>query len=276
MPKFEAIANENGTVYKLRGRLSKNKMADIAMVPKTKMAYMHINDYTHSWDDGVYDKNCSKFVSLSMKEAAVLRQLMSTMDEPVQALIKSAPPVSKRRKTEKVQQIPSYVTSGQVPAATNANDLQPQGTYNDYSAIGGYGQQQAYDPEQPTFGGQQQQAVTNSYFTSAQQPNFLQSAGQYQTNVPTAYATQAQYSQQLTPAQQFGQYQNGYPIGSVAPVQQLASTPAQQLPSGGQYQTSTVGASPAPQQASGGQYQINTVGATNEQDYINQLFAAYQ
>lgn len=256
VPKFEPIANENGTVYKLRGRLSKNKMADISLVPKTKMAYMHINDYSHSWDDGVFDKNCSKFVSLSMKEVVVLRKLLSTMDEPVQALIRSAPPVSKKRKTEKVQQIPSYVTSGQVPTASNVNDFQPQGTYNDYSTTGGYGQQQAYDPEQPTFGGQQQQAVSNGYFTSSQHPSFAQAAGQYQASVPAAYATQAQsHQQQLTPVQQapaqqvFGQYQSGVPIGSVAPAQHFAS---------------------------GGQYQTSTTGTTNEQDYINQLFTAYQ
>ena len=43
---------------------------------------------------------------MNMKEASVLRQLMSYMDGPVQELIKSGPPVAKRRKTENVKPIP--------------------------------------------------------------------------------------------------------------------------------------------------------------------------
>ena len=65
--RFEEIRNDNGMLYKLRGKLSKNKAADITMVPRTKMAYMHINNYTNAYADGMFNKNKSKFVSLRVE-----------------------------------------------------------------------------------------------------------------------------------------------------------------------------------------------------------------
>ena len=254
--KFEPIVNENGTVYKLRGRLSKNKVADISVVPKTKLAYLHINDYTNAWNEGSFDKQCSKFVSLSMKEAAVLRQLMYTMDEPVQTLIQSAPTTAKRRKTEKNRQIPSYVTSRQYQATAN-NDW-ATGTYGGIPTNASYGQEQAYDPEWPAFGGQSLQ----------QQPgSFSQTADQYQTGAAWTYSP-------TTPslsAQPLGQ--GGLPIASTAPVQRFAAAGQQPL---GQVGIPTASVAPMQQVPLTGQNQTSTTAADSDQDYINQLFAAYQ
>ena len=175
-PAFEAIRNENGNLYKLLGKLSKNKVADITLVPKTKMAYMHISDYSNAWDEGKYDKNASKFVSLNMK-ASVLRQLMSGMDGPVQELIKSVPPAAKKRKIENVQQIPAYVTSGQSSGIQDAQVMQQRQIY---------GADQNF---QPLMGQMAQQAVANAYPMNFQQPtaghylvNQQPMAGQYPVN----------------------------------------------------------------------------------------------
>ena len=48
----------------MTGKLFKNKVTDITIVPKKKMAYMHINDYFNAWEDGKYDKNSSKKVQV--------------------------------------------------------------------------------------------------------------------------------------------------------------------------------------------------------------------
>lgn len=207
--RFEEIRNENGILYKLRGRLSKNKTADIVMVPKTKMAYMHINDYTNSWDDGTYDKNSSKFVSLSMREATTLRQLMATMDPQVQALIQSAPPAGKKRKTttENAQQIPAYYTSGQ--------DQQIPSVPTPFGADQYFGQlpeQQLMGQQQPTSG----QAMGQQYPVGTVAP---QAVGQYQfasAQQNGQLAQQALVPQQPTATQAVGQQ---FPIGTVAPQQ---------------------------------------------------------
>ena len=105
--RFEEIRNDSGILYKLRGKLSKNKTVDITMVPRTKMAYMHINDYTNAYADGTFNKNNSKFVSLSM----------STMDPQVLGLIQSNVPAAKKRKTENIRQ--EFATKVQIPPAVN-------------------------------------------------------------------------------------------------------------------------------------------------------------
>ena len=79
--------------YTNSGKLGRQKTADIVMVPKTKMAHMHINDYTNAFQNGAFT-----FVLLNMKEADMLRDLMSSMDGQVKALINAAPPVAKKRK----------------------------------------------------------------------------------------------------------------------------------------------------------------------------------
>ena len=95
------------------------------MVPRSKLAYMHINDYTNAYVDGTFNKNNSKFVSLSMREVTVLRQLMSTMDPQVLGLIQSNVPAAKKRKTENIRQ--DFATKVQISPAVN--DQVTAGTY---------------------------------------------------------------------------------------------------------------------------------------------------
>ena len=187
-PTFEPLRNEDGTVYKLRGKLSKNKTADIAMVPKTKMAYLHLNDYTNAWKDGRFDKNCSKIVSLSMKESSVLRQLMSTMDGQVQALINSTTSVGKKRKRENIQQVPAYYTTGQQSSA-------PTATANDQQVTSAYQQIPA----------SYAQLNSASYYQQTSAPlataNDEQTVGAYQ-QIPSAYGQHNSVSYQQMPASQ--------------------------------------------------------------------------
>lgn len=190
--RFEELRNENGVLYKLRGKLSKNKMADIVIVPKTKMAFMHLNDYSNAWDDGSFDKNSSRFVSLSMTEAGVLRNLMYTMDDQVQALINAAPPTGKKRKSDNNQQIPVYHTGiGQ--------QHQPQ-----LSSTGGY-HQLATAATTPAIRQQQQQ-----------QPQLAATSQNYQAPIiqPQQQASATTQSYQLPGEQQpqpvYGGYQSSY------------------------------------------------------------------
>ena len=119
--RFEEIRNDSGILYKRRGKLLKNKTVDITMVPRSKMAYLLTNAYT----DGTYNKINSKFVSLSMREATALQQLMSTMAPQVLWLIQSTVPAAKKRKTENIRQ--EFATKVQIPPAVN--DQVTAGTY---------------------------------------------------------------------------------------------------------------------------------------------------
>ena len=44
METFEEIRKNKNVIYKLKGKLSENKEANIMVVPKTKLLYMYIND----------------------------------------------------------------------------------------------------------------------------------------------------------------------------------------------------------------------------------------
>lgn len=92
MENFEEIRNSNNVLYKLKGKLSEHKEANITIVPKTKLLYMHISDNSKAFKNGGFDKAASKFVSLSLAEALKLRSLMSTMDPKVTELINSVQP----------------------------------------------------------------------------------------------------------------------------------------------------------------------------------------
>lgn len=192
--RFEEMRNENGVLYKLRGKLSKNKTTDIVIVPKTKMAYMHISDYSNaSWDNGSSDKNTSKFVSLNMKEADILRNLMYTMDDQVQLLINAAPPAGKKRKAESNQQIPSYYTGmGQQQQSA----ILPQ---YDQQSTGGYLQPAtAQSYQAPLIQPQQQPAAAaQSYQVTGAQPQ-LQSLSYQQPQ-----QTNAGYQQTAATVQPF-------------------------------------------------------------------------
>ena len=65
---------------KLRGKLSEQKEANVTVVPKTKILYMHISDNSNAFKNGGFDKAVSKYVSLRMAEALKLHSLMYTMD----------------------------------------------------------------------------------------------------------------------------------------------------------------------------------------------------
>ena len=87
---FEELRNANGVLYKLTGKLSDNKEANITIVPKTKLVYMHINDNTKAFPNGSFQKSLCKSVSLSNEEVTTLRSLMSTMDPKIVDLLNSA------------------------------------------------------------------------------------------------------------------------------------------------------------------------------------------
>lgn len=98
---FEEMRNTNGVLYKLKGKLSDYKEANVTIVPKTKLVFMHISDISKAVKNGNFDKNLAKSVSLSMNEVTVLRSLLSTMDTKVQELVNSAPQQQgKKRKLE--------------------------------------------------------------------------------------------------------------------------------------------------------------------------------
>ena len=215
--RFEEIRNENGVLYKLRGKLGRNKIVDIAVVPKSKMAYMHINDYLNSWDDGSFKKGASTFVSLSMKEADTLRNLMLTMDGHVQALVNAAPPVGKKRKTESnttsndctaihIQQIPAYYTlNGMGQQYIQSATIPP---YDAQQSASAYQQAAASQPVQlqqqslgyqPGTGGHQQPGISyqSSFGVGHQQSTAAEiqpfSTGSQQNQQPTSdldYVTQ--------------------------------------------------------------------------------------
>lgn len=98
METFEEIRNSNNVLYKLKGKLSEQKEANITVVPKTKLLYMHINDNSKAYKNGAFDKAASKFVSLSMAKTLKLRSLMSTMDPKVTELVNSVQPSQSGKK----------------------------------------------------------------------------------------------------------------------------------------------------------------------------------
>ena len=89
--RFEELRNSNGVLYKLKGKLCSSKEAKVPLVPKTNMVYLHINDVSKAFKDGAYDHKLAKSVSLSIDEAKILRELLSTMDGQVQELAASVP-----------------------------------------------------------------------------------------------------------------------------------------------------------------------------------------
>ena len=145
--KFQEMRDEGNNLYKLRGKLSKNKVVDIVIVPKTKMPYVHINDYSNAWSEGTFDKNSSKFVSLSLKEAGVLKELLMTMDDQVKALTDSAPGTAKTKPTSgkkrKLEATMPDISINPQAAVGNYNSLPAHNTAN------GWGQyhQQSLPPQ---------------------------------------------------------------------------------------------------------------------------------
>ena len=67
--EFEEIRSSKGALYKLRGKLSDSKEANVTVVLKTKLVYMHIDDSSNAYENEPFDKNKSRFVSLSLQEA---------------------------------------------------------------------------------------------------------------------------------------------------------------------------------------------------------------
>ena len=80
--------------------MSDSKEANITVVSKTKLVYMHINDNSNACENGTFDKNKSSFISWSLQEAYKLRLMMSTMDPKVADLLNAVRPQGKKRKLE--------------------------------------------------------------------------------------------------------------------------------------------------------------------------------
>ena len=98
--EFEEMRSSRGVLYKPTGKLSDSKEANITVVPKTELVYMHINDNSNACENGTFDKNKSSFVSLCLQEACKLRLMMSTMDPKATDLLTAVRPQGKKRKLE--------------------------------------------------------------------------------------------------------------------------------------------------------------------------------
>lgn len=247
MEAFEELRNTNNVLYKLTGKLSVNKEANITIVPKTKLVYMHINDNSKAYKNGSFEKALSKSVSLSLAEALKLKRLMSTMDPKVTELVNSVQLQSgKKRKygidepAEAAEAMLNEFNAYQPPANSNQQQLQApsqgqqptansfgQSAANNYQAPPPYAYQSAANSYQ-------QQTMDNSYYqqqlptTQGQQPA---ANGYQQQPAPPSYGQTAANSYQLQPP-----YVNGYQQSSGNAYQQPTSTDQQYY---AQYQQST-------------------------------------
>ena len=170
---WEELPNSNGVLYKLTAKLSDGKEASITLVPKTKLAYMHLNDNSKAYKNGTFDKSMSKSVSLSIAEALVLRSLMLSMDTKVSELTSSSAQAQGRKRKQPGEDLPTLSASEAM--LTEFNSL--QGVQSQY---GNEGQHQYYSVPQ---------------FYQAKQPRLQQPIGSQ-----PSYAMQ-QY-QQAPPAYQ--------------------------------------------------------------------------
>lgn len=238
MEAFEEIRNSNNVLYKLRGKLSEHKEANVTVVPKTKLLYMHISDNSKAFKNGGFDKAASKFVSLSMAETLTLklRSLMCTMDPKVTELVNSVQPQSgkKRKQTPEdsteaanlleefnayqqppyKQQCMAYGQQQQQPIATIQHQQQQQqlsSSYGQFAAPPSYGDNVAANNYY------QQQQPWNNYSVAAQsygEPNA--SASSYYQQQPTGtngdqqYIAVPQYYSSVPPPAQGNGWQQSY------------------------------------------------------------------
>ena len=177
METFEEIRNSNNVLYKLKGKLSEYKEANVTVVPKTNLLYMHISDNSKAFKNGGFDKNASKFVSLNMVETLKLRSLMSTMDPKLTELVNSVQPPQTGKKRKLPTEDPFQATANLLD-----NSVQPPQT----------GKKRKLSTEDPF------QATANllDEFNAYQQPPYQQQLQQQWQQQPIETINNSQQQQQ--------------------------------------------------------------------------------
>lgn len=182
---WEEQRNANGVLQKLTAKLSEGKEVNVTLVPKTKLVYMHLNDYSKAYKNGSFDKSLKKSVSLSVPETMILRSLMATVDPKISELISTCVQPQGRKRKHPGED------SGAEGLANQFNvGLQPLPPQYDYEAANQQQQQQQYytvpqyqQAKQPHL---QKQPLANNTPYSVQQ-QYQQPAQQYQQTVQPTY-----------------------------------------------------------------------------------------
>ena len=155
---FEEIRNTNGVLYKLKGKLSEYKVVNITLVPKTKLAYLHMSGISKALKNNGkdFDKNLAKSVSLNMEEVGTLRGLLqlTNMDVKVQELVNSGQTQGRKRKADPEW----FTTSGKW---LSEYDIYQRGTGMSHSPPPAYHSAAGTNAQPTAFASYQQPAAAN-------------------------------------------------------------------------------------------------------------------